>query len=120
MNQIIPKDAFKLTKGDLKVYTYKGDSGTSDIRIGTFNLSAMRPRPANVPRSGNEVDCFTCPNCSSSPYHHQKVLGDKFVIRTGLLKGTDNWGKPALEIFDAMRPSWLPQTGEASVKGPPE
>lgn len=27
LNQIIPKDNFKLTKGDLKVYTYKGDSG---------------------------------------------------------------------------------------------
>ena len=35
LNQIAPKDAFKLTKGDLKVYTYKGDSG-------------------------NPVDCFFC------------------------------------------------------------
>jgi len=46
LNQIAPKDAFKLTKGDLKVYTYKGDSG-------------------------NSVDCFSCANCTSSPYHHQ-------------------------------------------------
>ena len=27
LNQIIPKSNFNLTKGDLKVYTYKGDSG---------------------------------------------------------------------------------------------
>ena len=27
LNQIIPKDAFQLTKGKLSVYTYKGDSG---------------------------------------------------------------------------------------------
>ena len=27
LNQIIPKDNFKLTKGELRVYTYKGDSG---------------------------------------------------------------------------------------------
>lgn len=27
LNQIIPKDAFKLTKGNLNKYTYKGDSG---------------------------------------------------------------------------------------------
>ena len=29
LNQIIPKSNFKLTKGDLKNYTYKGDSGKS-------------------------------------------------------------------------------------------
>ncbi len=46
LNQLAPKDAFKLTKGDLKVYTYKGDSG-------------------------NPVDCFYCGTCTSSPYHHQ-------------------------------------------------
>ena len=28
LNQIIPKDNFKVTRGDLKSYTYKGDSGT--------------------------------------------------------------------------------------------
>jgi hypothetical protein len=44
---------------------------------------------------------------------------DTIVIRTGLLKGTDKWGKPAAEIFDAERASWLPQTAENSFKGPP-
>jgi hypothetical protein len=50
LNQIIPKDNVKVTKGDLKVYTYKGDSG-------------------------NTVDCFMCANCGCSPYHHQHVMG---------------------------------------------
>lgn len=50
LNQIVPKDGFKLTKGDLKVYTYKGDSG-------------------------NNTDCFFCANCTCSPYHHQHVQG---------------------------------------------
>ncbi|OAL29135.1 hypothetical protein AYO20_09288 [Fonsecaea nubica] len=67
LNQIIPKSNFHLTKGDLKVYSYKGDSGD-----------------------------------------------DKIVIRTGLLKGTDKWGKPAAEIYDKDRASWLPQTADAS------
>jgi len=49
LNTLAPKDTFKLTKGDLKVYTYKGDSGSP-------------------------VDCYFCANCSSSPYHHQVCL----------------------------------------------
>merc|ERR1712029_30076 len=60
LNQIIPKSAFKLTKGNLNKYTYKGDSG-------------------------NSVDCFFCPNCTSNPYHHQHIMGDNIVIRTSLL-----------------------------------
>ncbi|KAL2419893.1 hypothetical protein ABEF95_007898 [Exophiala dermatitidis] len=95
LNQVIPKSNFELTKGDLKVYTYKGDSG-------------------------NSVDCYMCPNCGASPYHHQHVMGpDTIVIRTGLLKGSDKWGKPAAEIFDKLRPSWLPQTGDASFPAAP-
>lgn len=27
LNQLLPKDKFKITKGDVKCYTYKGDSG---------------------------------------------------------------------------------------------
>jgi hypothetical protein len=44
---------------------------------------------------------------------------DTIVIRTALLKGTDKWGKPAAEIFDKLRPGWLPQTGENSFEGAP-
>jgi hypothetical protein len=51
---------------------------------------------------------------------HIFVGDDKIVIRTGLLEGTDKWGKPAAEIYDKERPSWLPQTGDASFReGPP-
>ena len=28
LNQIVPKDALKITKGTTKTYTYTGDSGT--------------------------------------------------------------------------------------------
>lgn len=44
---------------------------------------------------------------------------DTIVIRTGLLEGTNKWGKPGLEIFDKERADWLPKTGEDSVPGPP-
>ena len=33
LNQIIPKDDLKITKGDVKTYTYKGDSGTFSVTI---------------------------------------------------------------------------------------
>ncbi|KAK5069456.1 hypothetical protein LTS08_005375 [Lithohypha guttulata] len=87
LNQLAPKDAFKLTKGDLKVYTYKGDSG-------------------------NPVDCYFCANCTSSPYHHQHALGDKIVVRTMLLHGSKDWGTPALEIFGKDKLNWQPQTAK--------
>lgn len=140
LNQIIPKSNFNLTKGDLKVYTYKGDSG-------------------------NNTDCYMCPNCAASPYHHQHVMGKYYctdlsftvpfpfpfvgglffhdsvpaanhptnssplfffssgettiVIRTGLLKGSEKWGKPAAEIYDKDRAAWLPQTASASFNTTP-
>merc|ERR1712098_383194 len=49
LNQIVPKENLKVTKGELKVYKYKGDSGKS-------------------------VSCFYCPNCTSHAYHHQEVM----------------------------------------------
>lgn len=38
LNQIVPKDALKITKGTLKTYTYSGDSGTS------FPFTPFSPR----------------------------------------------------------------------------
>jgi len=86
LNQIIPKDNLKVTKGTLSKYVYKGDSGKS-------------------------VECFFCPTCTSHAYHHQEVMGpDTIVVRTALLKGSDKWGKPAAEIFGKEKWSWQPQT----------
>lgn len=96
LNQIVPKDALKLTKGDLKVYTYKGDSG-------------------------NSVDCFFCANCTSSPYHHQRVLGDdKIILRTGLLKGTSDWNSPPVEIYAKDQLKFQPKVAEKVFNAGPE
>jgi hypothetical protein len=40
-------------------------------------------------------------------------MGDKIVIRTALLKGTEKWGKPGAEIFSIQKWSWQPQTADA-------
>jgi len=58
-------------------------------------------------------------NCTSSPYHHQHVLGDKIVVRTGMLEGSKQWGKPMLEIFGKDKLSWQPQTADNIAPGPP-
>ncbi|KAL8918683.1 MAG: hypothetical protein Q9208_007244 [Pyrenodesmia sp. 3 TL-2023] len=92
LNTIVPKDDFKITKGDLKMYTYQGDSG-------------------------NPVHCYYCSHCTSSPYHHQTVLGDKYVVRTGMLEGAKDW-KVALEIFGKDRLGWAPEVAK-TVEGPP-
>jgi hypothetical protein len=63
--------------------------------------------------SGKNTDCFFCGNCTASPYHHQHIQGeDKIVIRTGLLKGSDKWGKPIAEIYGKDKLDWQPQTAE--------
>ena len=60
-----------------------------------------------------------CPNCGANPYHHQHVLGDKIVIRTGLLDGTQKWDKPVLEIYGKDKLSWQPQTGDDIIPAGP-
>jgi hypothetical protein len=48
LNQIIPKDNFNLTKGDLKVYTYKGDSGKSAFGRHAKQFDANRKLMLNI------------------------------------------------------------------------
>ncbi|KZF22455.1 hypothetical protein L228DRAFT_153333 [Xylona heveae TC161] len=93
LNQIVPKDNVKVLKGDLKNYTYAGESG-------------------------NPVHCYYCANCTTSPFHHQTVLGDKYVVRTGLL---DNYKelKPSAEIFGKAKLSWLPEVATTFETLPP-
>jgi len=34
------------------------------------------------------------------------------VVRTGLLKGSEKWGKPIAEIYGKDKLDWQPQTAE--------
>ncbi|KAL2010926.1 hypothetical protein VTN00DRAFT_3644 [Thermoascus crustaceus] len=96
LNQIIPKEDFTLTNGNLKAYTYYGDSG-------------------------KPVNCYYCPNCTSHAYHHQAVNPSKVVIRTALLEGAKDW-KPAAEIYAKDTYRWQPAVaapGAVFQTGPP-
>ncbi|KAF2458415.1 Mss4-like protein [Lineolata rhizophorae] len=83
LNQIVPLDAFKVTKGEDKVkkYTYYGDSGKA-------------------------VNCYYCSNCTTSPYHQQEILEGKIILRTGLLDGPRETFQPSAEIYGKDRHSW--------------
>ncbi|KAL1982955.1 hypothetical protein VTN96DRAFT_642 [Rasamsonia emersonii] len=96
LNQIIPREDFRLDKGELKAYTYYGDSG-------------------------NPVHCYYCPNCTAHVYHHQAVNPSKYVIRTALLEGSKDW-KPSAEIYAKDRYHWQPAVapkGAVFQTGPP-
>jgi len=91
LNTIVSSDSLKFTKGEdqLKKYTYKGDSG-------------------------NDTDCFFCTTCGSVPYKIQHIMGPgKVVIRGSLLKDSDEWGKPAAEVYGKDKAEWQPQVGGA-------
>ncbi|KAI9821131.1 MAG: hypothetical protein M1827_003865 [Pycnora praestabilis] len=93
LNQIVNKDAVKITKGTPKTYTYYGDSGKA-------------------------VNCYYCPNCTTHVYHHQTVMGDDVVARTILLEGGKNL-KPAAEIFGKARLPWQREAAQTFETLPP-
>jgi len=84
MNQIVPKSTLSFTKGEssLKSYTYKGDSG-------------------------NEVNCYYCPNCTTHIYHHQLIMGpDTIILRTALLPEARKSFQVGAEIYGKDKLSW--------------
>ncbi|GAB7361830.1 hypothetical protein MBLNU230_g1872t1 [Neophaeotheca triangularis] len=84
MNSIIPKSNLSLTNNgsSLKAYTYKGDSG-------------------------NAVNCYYCPNCTTHVYHHQEVMGpDTIIARTALLPEGRKKLEVGAEIFGKDKMHW--------------
>lgn len=94
LNNLVPEEDFKVTKGSFSKYTYKGDSG-------------------------KDVDCYYCGNCTAHAYHHQTVRGPTYVVRTSLLEGAKDF-KPAAEVYGKDRLSWVPEVAKTFETGPPE
>lgn len=94
LNAIVPKSNLKIIKGSLSVYTYRGDSG-------------------------KPVHCYYCPSCTSHVYHHQTVLGEKVIARTGLLQGGRDL-PPSAEIYGKAKWKWEPQITETFDLLPPD
>lgn len=96
LNQIVPADSIKFTKGGdaLKKYTYKGDSG-------------------------NDVNCYYCPNCTSHPYHQQTVMPDKIILRTVLLEQGPEF-EAAAEIYGKDKMKWEKEVATTFPVLPPQ
>ncbi|KAF2875866.1 Mss4-like protein [Massariosphaeria phaeospora] len=97
LNQIIPRSALNITKGEssLGKYTYYGDSGKG-------------------------VHCYFCPTCTSHVYHHQEVMGpDTIVLRTGLLTNGIKEFEPKAEIFGKARLGWEKEVAQTFETMPP-
>ncbi|KAG9236406.1 Mss4-like protein [Amylocarpus encephaloides] len=78
LNQIVPMDQIKITKGSLKDYTYYGDSA----------------------------------------YHHQEIMGDNIVVRTGLLNSAKSM-QPGAEIYGKARLPWVVEVAQTFDTMPP-
>ncbi|KAF1816589.1 hypothetical protein P152DRAFT_129210 [Eremomyces bilateralis CBS 781.70] len=94
LNQIIPKSVFKVTKGDLKTYTYKGDSGKG-------------------------VDCLFCSACGTHIYHVQEALpAELIVLRTATLDDSKSF-PVAVEVYGKDRYEWQKEVAHTFEVMPP-
>ena len=129
LNQIIDKNDLQITKGTVKSYTYHGDSGslnpnlslqTENRRIWSSVIYRSSSKDTDDLLTGKPVHCYYCPNCTTHVYHHQTVLGDKIIARTGLLDITGSNGfKPAAEIWGKARYKWVPEVAQTFEVLPP-
>ncbi|OQO14238.1 hypothetical protein B0A48_01114 [Cryoendolithus antarcticus] len=96
LNQIVPKSALKITAGgEPSKYSYKGDSG-------------------------NSVDCYYCPHCTTHIYHHQQVMGpDTIIARTGVPAEARKSFPVGAEIYGKAKLSWEPEIAQTFETLPP-
>ncbi|KAF3902145.1 hypothetical protein ABW21_db0205156 [Orbilia brochopaga] len=92
LNIVVPVTDCKVTKGELKQYVYKADSG-------------------------NDTVCYYCPNCTTHPWHHQKSHAHEYVVRSGLLEGAEDF-KIAVEVYGKERWSFQPEIAKTFETAP--
>src|SRR5271167_2497890 len=86
---LVPKDAFKLTKGQLKHYEVTADSG-------------------------NKVSRGFCADCGSPILSILSAMPTVVALKVGSLDDPNNF-KPTANIFTASAPAWAtPMSGVAS------
>ncbi|HXW83787.1 MAG TPA: GFA family protein [Candidatus Binataceae bacterium] len=79
---LVPKDAFRLTKGELKFFAVKGDSG-------------------------NEVSRGFCANCGSGIV--SKLAMPMVAVKAGSLDDQSKF-RPSMNLYKSSAPTWAPMT----------
>jgi hypothetical protein len=79
---VVPKAGFKLSKGELKFYAVKGDSG-------------------------NEVARGFCPNCGTGVLSRLAGMPDVLAVKAGTLDDTSHF-KATMNIYMKSAPAWAP------------
>ncbi|SMY18637.1 unnamed protein product [Zymoseptoria tritici ST99CH_1A5] len=63
--------------------------------------------------SGNTVNCYYCPHCTTHMYHHQEVMGpDTIVVWTGWIKEGREKFEVGAEIFGKAKMDLEPKIAE--------
>lgn len=81
MSLFYPESAFKLLRGTLKKYTRSADSG-------------------------NQLDCFFCPECGTRIYHGSGDGSPVIKIKPGTLDDT-SWLKPVAHAWTKSKQAWV-------------
>ncbi|KAN0112792.1 Mss4-like protein [Hyaloscypha variabilis] len=92
LNQILPKENLKLTKGKLNTYTYHGDSG-------------------------KPVNCYIA-LIARLTFTTTRLMGDKIVVRIILLDQGKSL-KPSAEVFGKDRLPWEIEVAQTFQVMPP-
>ena len=71
---------------------------------------------AKTADSGNTITSFFCGDCGCTLWRETETYGNTKIIKVGTMDspGTLEDAKPAVELFVANRPSWLPALGGAA------
>ncbi|KAI4156281.1 MAG: hypothetical protein LQ340_000400 [Diploschistes diacapsis] len=107
LNKIIDKNDLEITKG-----ICAQNNITRNKHIFHTEPKQNMPRhPTTDPTlSGKPLHCCYCANRTTHAYHHQAVLGDKLIARTGLLDVKGSLGfKSAAEIYGKAKYKWEPE-----------
>ena len=82
MSLVLPKDAFRVTRGEPKTFTRKA-------------------------QSGRDVHCGFCPDCGTRIYHDPVYLEGTINIKPGTLDDT-SWLDPAAHVWTGSKQAWVP------------
>ena len=70
--------------------------------------------------TGNSVNCYYCPKCTTHIYHHQEVMGpDTIIARTGIPADARKKFPVHAEIYGKDKLSWEPKIAETFDVLPP-